>query len=421
MRRHWKNDLRTARREARWYQAALLLEAQNNKTDWLTIWNAVAGTQCPLLVSLPPDATEEAAHAAPFDTTLITLEEPAPSLRRQLWQKMSPQGLELETDVVGTLASSFRFNPGRIAQVFRRAQSELRLHTPGERRLTEKTLHAAARAVGRTYMGELARRLPCPYQPHDLVVPQRVQAELDLALAWVRQQVKVLGEWGFEHRVPFGYGLSALFSGPSGTGKTMAAQVLSKQLELDLYRIDLSRVVSKYIGETEKNLGQLFDESHRSGAILFFDEADALFGKRSEVKDAHDRYANVEIGYLLQRMEEHDGMVILATNRKQDMDEAFTRRFDIMVSFPMPDEAQRLRIWQNMFPGEAARDDELDFKNLARKFEFSGGEIRNVVLAAAYLAADEGEPIGLVHLKRALARELRKSGRVVDDKEFSEL
>ena len=237
----------------------------------------------------------------------------------------------------------------------------------------------------------------------------------------MRHQVKVLGEWGFEQRVPFGYGLSALFSGPSGTGKTIAAQVIAKQLDLDLYRVDHSRVVSKYIGETEKNLGQLFDESHRSGAILFFDEADALFGKRSEVKDAHYRYANVEIGYLLQRMEEHDGIVILATNRKQDMDEAFTRRFDIIVSFPMPDEAHRLRIWKGMFPSAAVREETLDLRPLARKFELSGGEIRNVVLAAAYLAANDGQPISMRQLQQALIREQRKSGRVIDEKEFSAL
>ncbi len=277
------------------------------------------------------------------------------------------------------------------------------------------------RALGQTYMGDLAQRLPCPYQPDDLIVPPRVRAELDLALAWVRQQVKVLGGRGFEKRLPYRYGLSALFSGPSGTGKTMAAQVLSGQLNLDLYRVDLSHVVSKYIGETEKNLGQLFDESHRSGAILFFDEADALFGKRSEVNDAHDRSANVEIGYLLQRMEEHDGIVILATNRKQDMDEAFSRRFDITVSFPMPDEALRLRIWEGMFPRAAAKDQALDFRVLARKFEFSGGEIRNVVLATAYLTADEGQPIATSHLKQALIRERRKSGRVIDEKEFNAL
>ncbi len=415
----FKEDLRAARREARWHQAALLLEVTNAKIAWPTAWNVIGNTQRALLVSLPMDAAEEAAQAAPFDTTLIALDEPDATLRRQLWEKMAPLGIELEPKVVGTLASSFRFNPGRIAQVFRRAQSDLRLHSPGERRLTEGTLHAAARSLGRADMGELAQRLPCPYRPEDLIVPPRVKAELDLALAWVRHQVKVLGEWGFEQRVPFGYGLSALFSGPSGTGKTMAAQVLAKRLGLDIYRVDLSRVVSKYIGETEKNLGQLFDESHRSGTILFFDEADALFGKRSEVKDAHDRYANVEIGYLLQRMEEHDGIVVLATNRKQDMDEAFTRHFDITLSFPMPDEAHRLRIREGMFPGTTAREGELDFRGLARRFELSGGEIRNSVIAAAYLAANDGQPITIRHLKQALIRKQRRSGRVIDEKKSS--
>ena len=414
-----EEHLRTARRDTCWYQAALLLEIADAKTTWADVWRSIEAVEHPLLVSLPPNAAEEAASAAPFDTALITIEEPDLMRRRLLWQRTLPPGVALEPEAVDTLASSFRFNPGRMAQVVRRAQSDLRLQPQGERRLTEKILHHAARNVGRSSMGELAQRLSCPYAPEDLIVPPRVQAELDLALAWVRQQAKVLGEWGFDRRAPFGYGLSALFSGPSGTGKTMAAQVLAKQLDVDLYRVDLSRVVSKYIGETEKNLGQLFDESHRSGAALFFDEADALFGKRSEVKDAHDRYANVEIGYLLQRMEEHDGIVILATNRKQDMDEAFTRRFDIMVHFPMPNEAHRLRIWQSMFSDSAEKDERIYFQVLARKFELSGGEIRNVVLAAAYLAADEGKPIGMVHLKRALMRELRKSGRIIDENEFS--
>src|SRR6185503_17812004 len=167
----------------------------------------------------------------------------------------------------------------------------------------------------------------------------------------------------------------------------MAAQVLASEIGLDIYRIDLSRVMSKYIGETEKNLSRLFDDAYASGAILFFDEADAIFGKRAEVRDAHDRYANVEIGYLLQRMEDHDGVTILATNRMRDIDEAFIRRFHFILNFALPAEADRLRIWQGMFPAECERDPGLDLLPLARHFEISGGEIRNVVLAAAFLAA----------------------------------
>jgi SpoVK/Ycf46/Vps4 family AAA+-type ATPase len=215
-----------------------------------------------------------------------------------------------------------------------------------------------------------------------------------------------------------GRGLTALFTGPPGTGKTMAAQVLARALGLDLYRVDLSRVMSKWIGEMEKNLCRLFDEAQASGAVLFFDEADALFGKRSQVNDAHDRYANVEIGYLLQRMEEHEGVTVLATNRMADMDEAFLRRFHFLLNFPMPDEAMRRRIWEGMFPLAAEREPDLDLARLARAFELSGGEIKNVVLAAAFLAADDGRPIGLTHLARAIAREFHKSGKLLDERKL---
>jgi SpoVK/Ycf46/Vps4 family AAA+-type ATPase len=226
----------------------------------------------------------------------------------------------------------------------------------------------------------------------------------------------VLDEWGFGRRVALGRGLTALFSGPPGTGKTMAAQVLARELGLDLYRVDLSRVMSKWIGETEKHLARLFDEAQASGAVLFFDEADALFGKRSEVKDAHDRYANVEIGYLLQRMEGYEGVTLLATNRKADLDEAFVRRFHFLLNFPPPDAAMRRRIWEGMFPAAAERDPSLDLARLARDFEVTGGEIKNVALAAAFLAAGEDRPIGMPHLARALARELRKEGKLVDER-----
>jgi SpoVK/Ycf46/Vps4 family AAA+-type ATPase len=195
----------------------------------------------------------------------------------------------------------------------------------------------------------------------------------------------------------------------------MAVQVLARELELDLFRVDLSRVMSKYIGDTEKNLAQLFDEARASGAMLFFDEADALFGKRTEVKDSHDRYANLEIGYLLQRMEDHDGVTVLATNRVQDMDGAFVRRFHIQAEFPMPNEAERIRIWDGMIPKEAARAPDLDLARFARDFSISGGDIRNVVLASAFYAASEGDAIGRTHVLKAMRRELRKTGRIVDE------
>jgi SpoVK/Ycf46/Vps4 family AAA+-type ATPase len=198
----------------------------------------------------------------------------------------------------------------------------------------------------------------------------------------------------------------------------MAADIIAGALGLELYKIDLSTVVSKYIGETEKNLSQIFAEAETSNAILFFDEADALFGKRSEVKDSHDRYANIEIGYLLQRMEEYEGVVILATNFRKNMDEAFVRRLHFTVEFPFPNEEDRQRIWQGVWPNDAPRDPGLDLACLAQRFQITGGNIRNIALAAAFLAADDSGVIAMPHLLRATQREYQKMGKVVSEAEF---
>ena len=240
-----------------------------------------------------------------------------------------------------------------------------------------------------------------------------MRAMLEMICATIRQRPRVYDEWGFDRKLAMGKGVIALFSGPPGTGKTMAAEIIAHDLGLDLYRIDLSAVVNKYIGETEKNLERIFREAQYSDAILFFDEADALFGKRSEVKDAHDRYANIETAYLLQRTEEYDGLVILATNLQKNMDEAFLRRLHFAVEFPEPEEAERLRIWERTFPREAPREADLDLALLARKFKISGGNIRNIVLGAAFLAAEENTPIAMRHLSRAVVHEMRKMGRLV--------
>jgi len=228
----------------------------------------------------------------------------------------------------------------------------------------------------------------------------------------------VLDDWGFGARLPLGAGVNALFSGASGTGKTMAAQVVAGALGLDLYRIDLSRVVSKYIGETEKNLGRIFDQAEASNAILFFDEADALFGKRSEVKDAHDRYANIEIGYLLQKMEEFRGVTILATNLRQNMDDAFVRRLAFHVHFPLPGERDRVRIWRGVLPRALPVDADVDLEVLGRRFQVSGGNIRNAALAAAFLAADEGAPVAMRHLVLGMRREFQKMGKACVEADF---
>jgi SpoVK/Ycf46/Vps4 family AAA+-type ATPase len=216
-----------------------------------------------------------------------------------------------------------------------------------------------------------------------------------------------------------GKGAHALFTGQPGTGKTMAADILAGELDLDLYKIDLSTVMSKFIGETEKNLARIFGEAATSNAILFFDEADALFGKRTEVKDAHDRYANLEVSYLLQKMDEYEGLVILATNLRQNLDKAFLRRLHFVIDFPFPGPADRLRICQGIWPDGAPRAPELDLPALAQELEVAGGSIRNIALSAAYLAAAGGQPIQMAHLRRAAESEYRKIGKFSGQSEGS--
>ncbi len=227
----------------------------------------------------------------------------------------------------------------------------------------------------------------------------------------VAQSYRVLGEWGFGAKLSTGKGVNALFAGPSGTGKTMAAAILANELGLDLYKIDLSQVVSKYIGETEKNLDAIFTGAENSNIILFFDEADALFGKRSEVRDSHDRYANIEISYLLQKMEDYEGVAILATNLRQNLDEAFVRRLAFSIHFPFPDEVDRRRIWDGIWPEGISLAEDVDLDLLSRQFKLSGGNIKNVALAAAFLASDDGI-VKMPHLLHATRREFQKLGQV---------
>jgi DNA polymerase III delta prime subunit len=404
--------LLAARREASWHGAPLLVRIAGpivpGQVDWSVFWAGLRNLHLPLLIAATPEIADALAAAAAMEPVVITIPEPDFAARAALWQAIVPPTLTLPPGSAEHLAARFRFNPGRIQRSVRRALAGSVFGSA-----TADSLFQSCREVGAAGMGTLAQKLPLPYGWEDLVVPPPVRAELDLARTWMAEQRKVLDQWGFARRLPMGRGLTMLFSGPPGTGKTMAAQVLARALALDLYRVDLSRVVNKYIGETEKNLGCLFDEARAAGTILFFDEADALFGKRSEVKDAHDRYANLEVGYLLQRMEEHEGVTILASNRARDMDEAFTRRFQFSIDFPIPDEAHRLKIWEGMFPAEVLRDGDLDLAGLARNFEMSGGEIKNAALSAAFAAAGEGRALATEHVRWAVRREFMKGGKVM--------
>lgn len=255
-------------------------------------------------------------------------------------------------------------------------------------------------------LNELAQHIQSFATWDDLILPEVQKTTLREIAMHIRQQHKVYESWGFASKSTRGLGISALFTGDSGTGKTMASEVLASELKLDLYRIDLSQVVNKYIGETEKNLKKIFDAAEEGGAILLFDEADALFGKRSEVKDSHDRFANIEVSYLLQRMEAFRGLTVLTTNLKSSLDKAFLRRIRFVVQFPFPDMVQRAGIWQHVFPADTPID-KLDIQKLAR-LNIAGGNIRNIAMNAAFIAADNGEPVNMMHLSRAAKSEYHK-------------
>jgi len=276
-------------------------------------------------------------------------------------------------------------------------------------------LWEACRVQARPALEGLAQRIASTAGWDDLVLPEKQKQLLAQIATQVRQRAQVYQTWGFASKDSRGLGISALFAGPSGTGKTMAGEVLANQLRLDLYRIDLSQVVSKYIGETEKNLRRVFDAAEEGAAILLFDEADALFGKRSEVKDSHDRYANIEVSYLLQRMEAYRGLAILTTNRKDALDSAFLRRIRFVVEFPFPEAVQRAEIWRRVFPVQTPTEG-LRIDRLAR-LNAAGGHIRNIALGAAFLAADAGEPVRMSHLLSAARTEFTKLERPLTDSE----
>jgi SpoVK/Ycf46/Vps4 family AAA+-type ATPase len=274
----------------------------------------------------------------------------------------------------------------------------------------------AGRARARASLEGLAQRIEPVATRGQLVLPADSMALLDALAAHVRNRATVYEQWGFGAQGRRGLGISALFTGPSGTGKTMAAEVLAGELRLDLYRIDLSAVVSKYVGETEKNLRRVFDAAEEGGVLLFFDEADALFGKRSEVKDSHDRFANIEINYLLQRMEDYRGVAVLATNMKGALDPAFLRRIRFVVSFPIPDLASRTEIWRGVFPPSTPTDG-LDPRRLAQ-LTVTGGSIHNIAINAAFMAADQGEPVRMDHVLRATRMEFAKIERPLPESDI---
>jgi hypothetical protein len=310
-------------------------------------------------------------------------------------------------DEIEALAAAFQVGPGTIEAAVAEAAATGEAAAPD--------LAAIVRRHGAAAMAKEAQRVDQPFGWDDLVLPPDRLQLLHAIGDRIRHRALVHDRWAFAATLGQSRGTAALFTGPSGTGKTMAAGILARFLGLDLYRVDLAGLVSKYIGETEKNLARVFAAASGTDAVLLFDEADALFGKRTEVRDAHDRYANVEVAYLLQRIEQHDGVVVLATNLRKNIDEAFLRRLAFAVEFPLPDREHRRLIWRRMFPPAAPLDPALDLDLLADRFELSGGSIRNVAVEAAFAAAASGRVIGPDHVATALRHEHQKLGRVTPD------
>lgn len=346
----------------------------------------------------------------------INIEIPVPPdfERKRLWEELGKTySLDQEIDL-GMVASKFRFTPGQIKRALRAAQDLTNWESEqADQPIRAEILHRACYLQVQHKLEKKATRIKPSYDWDDIILPSEQKNMLKNACNQIKYRHIVYGEWGFERKLSYGKGLSILFAGPPGTGKTMSAEVIAKELFLEIYKIDLSQVISKYIGETEKNLQEIFTEAQHSNAILFFDETDALFGKRSEVKDSHDKYANIEVAFLLQKMEEYQGISILATNLLQNIDEAFLRRISYVIKFPFPDVEQREKIWRSIFPKEAPLSSEVDFKFIAEKIQVAGGNIKNIAVSAAFLAAEKGGEIGMQEIIEAAKHELQKSGKIL--------
>jgi AAA+ superfamily predicted ATPase len=420
----------------RWTEVAELIEREASLRDAGVYWHgsdiaaedqrSVASTALaraidagrgPCFIAMT-DGVRAVAMFPRRGSMVLPMPEPSHPQRIARW-KQALAGTKIEAAVdLDALASRFRLGMGGIGQAAATAR-RLAIAGGGENNpINGEHLQAACRQHSNQKLASLAHKVATCYRWDDIVLPTECMAQLRAICDHVKYREQVFGEWGFGRKLALGKGLAALFAGPSGTGKTMAASIIAAELGLDLYRIDLSTVISKYIGETEKNLSRVFDEAETSNSVLFFDEADALFGKRSEVRDSHDRYANVEVGYLLQRMEDYQGIAILATNLRKNMDDAFERRLRFTVEFPFPDEQDRHRIWERIWPEETPRENGLDLRLLASRYEMAGGSIKNVAVAAAFLAAGDGQVVRMGHIVQATQREYQKIGKLIVSDEF---
>ncbi len=413
-----KSDVQFALRDCALNRAVLILSGMDERIDsggvilsefgrLFSGWNVPVILLTSRQFVFPPED---------FSENRLLLREPISGLtgtqRFRVWkQRLEGKKLDagLDDEALRVLAGQFTLNSTQIRAA---VSTGLGIAVAAGRALTADDLYAGARMSSMHHLSNLASKIPPRYNLRDLILPDKQRKEIEKLIAMAKNRSLVLEDWGLGKKLVSGQGISALFTGVPGTGKTLSAQVIAGELGLDLYRVDLSTIISKYIGETEKNLEKIFTEAQNSNVILFFDEADSLFGRRSEVSDSHDRYANIEVSYLLQRIETYDGIVLMATNLGANLDEAFTRRIHFIIDFPFPDEATRLRLWELLLPKDVEKEDDIDLSLLAG-YKIAGGNIRNAVVWAVYDAARNKRPLCNMDLHRGVEREYQKMGKVI--------
>jgi AAA+ superfamily predicted ATPase len=398
-----------AMRDARWFDGVVVIRELDDDR-WKAVVNRLR-TADAHVIAVAASRVDLASLIGRRPVRTLEVPDLDPVVRGALWSAIVGRDERAAGIDLSALAARTSCAPAQMVAAWELIRAE---HAP-DVPIEISAIEAALDRLPAPRIAGIARRLSCPYQAADLVVSVETQRELRVVRAWLEVGDQVRRSLnGVAPR-----GLLCLFNGPPGTGKTLAAQVLAREAGVDLFHVDLAQVVSKYVGETEKNLASLFDVLESRRALLFFDEADALFGRRTTTKDAHDRYANIETSYLLQRLDQYQGVVVLATNLLQNIDSAFLRRLQVVAEFPLPGVAERAQIWRRMLPAE--RDDDVEVETVARAFAITGADIRNAVASAALLAGHAGRRIGLADLVPAVCRELRKQGRLIDPSDFGTL
>ena len=428
----WQEVVDVAYREAQLRGAALywsncerLLETDQPAHRWQYV-TAAAESFAALTFFASHTAWEPAGNFHTRRFLRFEFQMPTYAIRRRLWERYLPDPLAGQGALVDALANGFQLTQGQVIDALTTAQGLALRRDASQPQLTASDLYEGCRRQSGRQLITLARRV----EPRtdltfdDLILPDPNMRQINELRARIRHRSHVYSSLGLERRLSLGKGLIALFTGPSGTGKTMSAELLAREQGVDLYKVDLSVIVSKYVGETEKNLSRMFSEAEDANAIIFFDEADALFGKRGEVKEAQDRWANIEVNYLLQRVEEYTGVVILASNLRQNIDEAFLRRIHVIVEFPFPESKARSRIWQGMFPPAIHWPPPEEIDALAERFRLTGGNVKNIVIDATFRALDDADDVPIVtvrHLVIATAREYQKMGKPITPNEFGDI